>query len=102
MHPGGDSQISWTYEQFHGLADNFIDFDVSPEHRMTIETKTLLIFGDRDEAFPVEFALEMYRALPNAALWVVPGQGHLVLWESEEARAILPSVVHKFFGEGQG
>lgn len=100
MHPGGDPQIRWIMEQFDGMGDNFVDWDVSPEHLMTIETKSLLVWGDRDLNFPVEFALEMYRAMPNAALWVLPGQGHMALWQSEEARAMFPDIVHKFFGEG--
>ena len=81
------------------MGDNFVDWDVSPEHLMTIETKSLLIWGDKDVGFPVEFALEMYRAMPNAALWVLPGQGHMALWESEKAQVVFPSIVHKFFEE---
>ena len=48
----------------------------------------------------MEFAFEMYQAIPNTALWVVPGQGHMALWQSEEAQAMFPGIVHKFFGEG--
>jgi pimeloyl-ACP methyl ester carboxylesterase len=100
LHPDGDPQIRWIMAQMDGFGDNFVDFDVSPEHLMTIETPSLLVWGDRDANFPVEFALEMYRALPNAALWVLPGQGHGALWASEEAQAIFPGVVYKFLEEG--
>ena len=97
LHPGGDPQIRWVLAQMDGFGDNFVDFDVSPEHLMTIATPSLLVWGDRDTNFPVEFGLEMYRAMPNAALWVLPGLGHVALWVSEEAQAMFPSVVQDFF-----
>lgn len=45
LHPGGEPQIRWIMGQFDGMGDNFVDFDVSPEHLMTIEAKTLLVWG---------------------------------------------------------
>jgi pimeloyl-ACP methyl ester carboxylesterase len=33
-------------------------------------------YGDRDPFYPVEMAVEMYRAIPRSALWVVPNGGH--------------------------
>ena len=32
--------------------------------------------GDRDPLYPVEMAVDMYRAIPRSALWVVPKGGH--------------------------
>ena len=32
--------------------------------------------GDRDPLYPVEMALDIYRAIPSSALWVVPNGGH--------------------------
>jgi pimeloyl-ACP methyl ester carboxylesterase len=97
LHPGGDPQIRWVMAQMDSFGDNYVDFDVSPEHLMIIGTPTLLVWGDRDANFPVEYALEIYRALPNAALWVLPALGHVALWVSEEAQAMFPGVVHDFF-----
>ena len=34
------------------------------------------MYGDRDPLYPVEMGVEMYRAIPRAALWVVPKGGH--------------------------
>ena len=99
LHPGGDPQIRWIMAQMDGFGDNYVDFDISPEHLMTIETRTLLVWGDRDLNFPVEYALEIYRAMPNAALWVLPGLAHMALWGSEEAEAMFPGVVQDFFEE---
>ena len=97
LHPGGDPQIRWVMAQMDGFGDNYVDFDVSPEHLMTITTPSLLVWRDRDTNFPVEFGLEIYRAMPNAALWVLPAQGHVALWVSDEAQAAFPEVVHRFF-----
>jgi pimeloyl-ACP methyl ester carboxylesterase len=42
----------------------------------TITASTMIIYGDRDPLYPVEIALEMYRAIPKSALWIVPNGGH--------------------------
>jgi pimeloyl-ACP methyl ester carboxylesterase len=41
-----------------------------------ITAPTLLLVGDRDEGVPVEQAVEMYRAIPHAALAVLPNADH--------------------------
>lgn len=41
-----------------------------------IAVPTLAMVGDRDPLVPVEFILEMYRALPNAELAVLPNHDH--------------------------
>ena len=48
FHPGGEPQIPAILAQFRGQADNYEDFDLSPEHLATIATRTLLVWGDRD------------------------------------------------------
>ena len=40
------------------------------------QARTLVVYGDRDPLYPVEMGVAMYRAIPNSALWVVPGGGH--------------------------
>ncbi len=47
-HPGGEPQIRSLLHIGRGLADNYEDFDLPPEHLATIPTKTLLVWGDRD------------------------------------------------------
>jgi len=39
--------------------------------------RTLIVHGDRDRFFPVNIPVEMYRAIPEAALWIVPNGGHI-------------------------
>ena len=41
-----------------------------------ITARTLVVYGDRDPLYPVEMGVAIYRAIPNASLWVVPGGGH--------------------------
>ncbi len=57
-----------------------------------IQSPVLLIGGDRDELVPVEDLLEMYRALPRAALWVVPRAGHLLAMETWRREAFVSEV----------
>ena len=46
-----------------------------------IQIPVLMIFGDRDTFYPIEIPTEMYYALPNASLWIVPDQGHTPVWK---------------------
>jgi pimeloyl-ACP methyl ester carboxylesterase len=42
----------------------------------TILARALIVHGDRGSFFPVEIALEMYRAIPRSYLWVIPHSSH--------------------------
>ena len=42
-----------------------------------ISIPTLIVVGDRDEAIPVEEAVEMYRLIPTAELCVAPNANHM-------------------------
>ena len=75
-HVHGDEQIRQLYAQMRGLKDVFDDMAFTPPLLATITAKTLIVHGDRDPLYPVELALEMYRAIPQSALWVVPNGGH--------------------------
>lgn len=78
LHPGGQEQAELIFEQYNGLEHT--GERITPEVLAILPVRTLLVWGDRDPAFPLEIPLEMYRALPNAALWVIPGQGHTPIW----------------------
>lgn len=78
LHPGGEQQVERIFQQYNGLVDN--DERMAPEALTKLPVRTLLVWGDRDPAFPLEIPLEMYRSLPHAALWVIPWQGHTSLW----------------------
>jgi 3-oxoadipate enol-lactonase len=57
-----------------------------------IESPVLLVGGDRDDLVPAEDLLEMYRALPEAYLWMVPGAGHVLAVESWRKAAFIEEV----------
>ena len=47
-----------------------------PADLAKIRARTLIVQGDRDFLYPLEMSVEMYRAIPNSALWIVPGGSH--------------------------
>ena len=71
-HVHGDDQIRMLFEQMRGLKDSYDDMAFTPPLLATITARTLIVHGDRDPLYPVELAMEMYRAIPASALWVVP------------------------------
>jgi len=75
-HAHGDDQITMLFEQMRALKDRHDDMAFTPPLLATITARTLIVHGDRDPLYPVELALEMYRAIPSSALWVVPNGGH--------------------------
>lgn len=75
-HAHGDDQIRALWRHAAGFADSYDDMNLTPPHLATITARTLIVYGDRDPLYPIEMAVEMYRAIPRAALRVVPGGGH--------------------------
>lgn len=51
---------------------------ISPDELSKITAPTLVISGDRDMIRP-EHTLAIFRALPNAQLWILPDSGHATL-----------------------
>lgn len=88
----GDVQTRATLMQFHGMKDSYDDMDFTGPRLGTIRARTLVVHGDRDEFFPVEIAVGMYEAIPQAALWVVPGGGHLPIF-GDRAEAFVQEVL---------
>jgi pimeloyl-ACP methyl ester carboxylesterase len=77
IHKHGDDQIRELVRQFQGFRDSYDDVNFTPPYLSKIRAATLIIHGDRDPFFPVPMALEMYRAIPHAYLWVIPNGGHV-------------------------
>jgi pimeloyl-ACP methyl ester carboxylesterase len=75
-HAHGDEQIRSLWRQAAGFADSYDDMNLTPPHLAAIAARTLIVYGDRDPLYPIEMAVDMYRALPHAALRVVHGGGH--------------------------
>jgi pimeloyl-ACP methyl ester carboxylesterase len=75
-HSHGDDQIRTLFEDIRSLKDHHDDMAFTPPLLATIAARTLIVHGDRDPLYPIELAIEMYRAIPASALWVVPNAGH--------------------------
>lgn len=75
-HKLGDEQIVALWDWGRGMKDSYDDMNFTPQALSRITASTLIVYGDRDPLYPVEMAVEMYRAIPKAALWVVPAGGH--------------------------
>lgn len=75
-HKVGDQQIVALWDWTRGLQHDHEDMNFTEQALSRIAPRTLIVYGDRDPLYPVEMAVEMYRAIPHAALWVLPNGGH--------------------------
>lgn len=73
----GAGQVRELQDQFIAFQHSYDDMNFTPPLLGTIKARTLIVHGDRDEFFPVNIPVEMYRAIPGSALWIVPGGGHV-------------------------
>ena len=70
MPPDGLGRIA------HQFAQDHTDMNFTAESLSRITARTLIVHGDRDPLYPVEQAVELFRGIPNSALWVIPNGGH--------------------------
>lgn len=75
-HPGGDAQIKAILASAKSFATSYDDLYFTPPLLSTIKSRTFIVQGDRDPLYPVELSVEMYKAIPNSRLWIVPNAGH--------------------------
>jgi pimeloyl-ACP methyl ester carboxylesterase len=75
-HKLRDEQIVALWDWARGMKDSHDDMNFTPTALSRITASTLIVYGDRDPLYPIEMAVEMYRAIPRSALWVVPNGGH--------------------------
>jgi pimeloyl-ACP methyl ester carboxylesterase len=78
----GDEQIRQLIGQFKAFHDNHDDMNFTAKILSGIAARTLVVHGDRDRFFPVEIAVSIYRSIPDAALWIVPGGDHVPIFNS--------------------
>lgn len=71
-----------------GLTDHAHPLDIL-EH---IFQPTLLVVGDRDPVAPLEHILEMFGAIPNCGLWVMPYATHITATSTWRAKAFAQEV----------
>jgi pimeloyl-ACP methyl ester carboxylesterase len=75
-HVHGDRQIEWLYAMTRSFVTSHDDMAFTAGDLARITARTLIVHGDRDHLYPVELAVELFRGIPGAALWVVPRGGH--------------------------
>jgi pimeloyl-ACP methyl ester carboxylesterase len=75
-HKLGDEQITALWDWTREMKDSYEDMNFTSPSLSRIKASTLIVYGDRDPLYPVEMGVEMYRAIPRSALWVVPNGGH--------------------------
>lgn len=78
----GDEQIRQLLSQFNALADNDDDMNFTEEALSVITARTLIVHGDRDNFFPIEIPLGLYRLIANAELWIIPGGDHSAVFDA--------------------
>jgi pimeloyl-ACP methyl ester carboxylesterase len=79
-HKHGDEQIKALWEWQRSMKDSHDDMNFTPPSLAKITASTLIVYGDRDFLYPVEMGVELYRAIPQAALWVVPNGSHVPIF----------------------
>lgn len=93
----GDLQVDALLEQFVVMGGSRDDMDFDAADLASIPVATLIVHGDRDEFFPVDIPVGMYRSMPDASLWIVPDANHVALFGPEGPRIIEGAV--RFLGE---
>jgi len=96
-HHHGDDQIRALWRHARELAESYDDMNFTTETLPSITARTLIVHGDRDPFYPVELAVELYRGIPGAALWVVPGGGHGPIFGTESPAFV--AAVERFLSE---
>jgi pimeloyl-ACP methyl ester carboxylesterase len=80
-HKLGDEQIRALRAEFYAFKDSYDDMNFTPPYLATITARTLIVHGDRDQFFPVEIPVQMYRSIPRSYLWLVPNGGHVPIFD---------------------
>ena len=83
-HYLGDVQIDVLVKSIREMVDTYDDVSFTKPLLSTIQAKTLIMLGDRDEYFPVEMATILYESIPDSYLWIVPNAGHALTMRQEE------------------
>lgn len=77
----GQAQVDGLLQRFNAFKDNVDDIGLSSKELATIKARTLIVHGDRDDFFPVPIPVEMHASIPDAQLWIVPGGGHVPIFD---------------------
>lgn len=87
IHHLGDEQIRKIGVEWHNQKDNYDDVNFTPPYLSTIKAKTLIMHGDRDEFFPVDIPMQLYRSIPDSYLCILPNNRHSIISGGHEETA---------------
>ena len=93
-HVHGDEQLLRLYDMTRSFATSHTDMAFTAETLGTITARTLIVHGDRDPYYPVELAVELFRGIPQSALWVVPYGGHGPIFPPAAAQFVTVALEH--------
>jgi pimeloyl-ACP methyl ester carboxylesterase len=93
-HVHGDEQIRQLYEMTRSFATSYDDVAFTPPQLGTITARTLIVHGDRDPLYPVELAMELFRGIPQSALWIVPYGAHGPIFGTMAPRFAASALAH--------
>jgi pimeloyl-ACP methyl ester carboxylesterase len=69
----------------YSLLDNIEAWEYQYGQRLShISQRTLLMWGDHDEVFPISVGEHLSKQLPHAQWHVIPNAGHLAQWEQPD------------------
>ena len=79
-HQQGDEQIRALYMQGQTFKDQYDDMNFTAPYLSTISARTLIVYGDHDPFYPVHIAIELYTAISDSYLWIIPNGGHVPIF----------------------
>ena len=74
--PGGETQIRKLLKQFNDFAETYDDMNFTNPYLSKIKSSTLIIHGDRDQLFPIDIPVDLYKSIPDSYLWIIPDFMH--------------------------
>ncbi|MFT3823953.1 MAG: alpha/beta hydrolase [Chitinophagaceae bacterium] len=77
----GEEQIRGLIAQFNAFCEDYDDMNFTEQSLSIITARTLVVHGERDNFFPIEIAENIYRSIPGATLWIIPGGDHVPIYD---------------------
>lgn len=74
IHYHGESQIKAMFDANLDYQINLTDQEVG-----AIDSRCLIVQGDRDEILGIDPAIELHKKLSHSELWIVPNTGHMAI-----------------------
>jgi pimeloyl-ACP methyl ester carboxylesterase len=93
-HVHGDEQLLKLYDMTRSFATSYDDMAFTARTLASITARTLIVHGDRDELYPVELAVELFRGIRGASLWIIPNGGHGAIFGERAAAFRIEALAH--------